>query len=425
MEIPGNDSDKKTRLTEVEIRTLVYEIKKKEKEIDLKNQKLKEDQIQLKEREKIVEQRELRNKTLQDYLMFVKVEINRQKGHDDQEPGTSGSTQIVQKRAFTPIEEDRRKELDMITISTKPKVTTGMLGNLESNGENLFKVTERDVLNDRDTINDLKNIMLNQLKHIKEQMSIITNLIKQISNLIIPNELSGEYYTEIKRAANMVPMYNGENIEIMQFIKSCKRALKSVAPSAEPQLVRLIISKLRGRAYAVVENKGYTEIALLTDRLHEVFGPLQSIDHYLIEFAKLYKKPNEHIIDYIIRVQDLKDALIESERHVTGNITNEKIAKIETEIHNKFIDGLPFNYLLRFKLTGNETLEETFDEAIKLSKRLELEEERNKNSENNSQGLQRLEPEGGTLARYYGCDICLRTNHSTEKCRANRMYNRK
>ncbi|KOC63612.1 hypothetical protein WH47_02493 [Habropoda laboriosa] len=56
-------------------------------------------------------------------------------------------------------------------------------------------------------------------------------------------------------------------------------------------------------------------IAALCNRLKNIFGPRHTVDHYRGELTNIYQGINEHVLDYISRVKDLRTAIIDCNRH--------------------------------------------------------------------------------------------------------------
>ncbi|KYN18585.1 hypothetical protein ALC57_09099 [Trachymyrmex cornetzi] len=60
-----------------------------------------------------------------------------------------------------------------------------------------------------------------------------------------------------REATECVPSFDGYNIPLSQFIRACRRAKETVPPSSERNLTKILINKLRGRAYYAVEDELY------------------------------------------------------------------------------------------------------------------------------------------------------------------------
>lgn len=226
----------------------------------------------------------------------------------------------------------------------------------------------------------------------------------------IPTLPLAEQSISVKDALAVVPKFDGKNITVMQFNRACKRALEMVAPSLEGYLTRLIRSKLADRAYAVIEDESFTTLQGLLDKLTEVFAPVKSANHYRGELGQLYKYSDEHILDYIGRTRDIKTGLIEAERRKNRELTKTEIVKLDEEVCEAFIGGLPSDCRNAVLIKGYSTLKTAYEKAIDASKALEVDRDRARN-----RGVGRTEgnnPES--------CKHCGRTNHATEQCRSNR-----
>jgi len=53
-----------------------------------------------------------------------------------------------------------------------------------------------------------------------------------------------------REATETVPYFDGYNISLQQFTCACRRAREMVPPSAERNLTKLLVAKLRNRAYS-------------------------------------------------------------------------------------------------------------------------------------------------------------------------------
>lgn len=177
----------------------------------------------------------------------------------------------------------------------------------------------------------------------------------------------------LKNAVDSIPKYDGHKMSVFQFCKMCERALKLIPSQQEYYLVQLIINKLYGHAYAVVEGVEYSYVFQLTQRLKEVFGPNKSADQYRGELANIYMKQNEHILDYVERVKELTTLILDSETTSAGQIDEITKGIIETRVRDSFINGLPPDLLVRVKLENPHSLERAVATAIQLTKTLEAE----------------------------------------------------
>ena len=58
-----------------------------------------------------------------------------------------------------------------------------------------------------------------------------------------------------REATECIPSFDEYNILLLQFIWACRRARETVPSSAERNLTKILINKLRGHAYYAVENE--------------------------------------------------------------------------------------------------------------------------------------------------------------------------
>jgi len=95
-----------------------------------------------------------------------------------------------------------------------------------------------------------------------------------------------------------------------------ERARDLLPISQKSQLVQLIINKLEGDAYRVVEESNFTFVTDLTDKLKIIFAPNKSVSQYRLcdELVNIYKLPETNL-KYVGRIKDLRIALIDTSRH--------------------------------------------------------------------------------------------------------------
>lgn len=179
-----------------------------------------------------------------------------------------------------------------------------------------------------------------------------------------------------REALETVPGFDGKNISLTQFLRACRRAKEIVPPSCERNLTRLLINKLRGRAYYAVEDEPCDSIAQLSDILNSAFGTPKTIHQYRGELSSVFLKANEHMLDYIIRVKDLRTAVLDAERRQRRELTPAIVAEIDALTASSFCDGLPLEYRIQLKEHHYSLPFEAFSVAKTLAKRAELDKER-------------------------------------------------
>jgi len=190
-----------------------------------------------------------------------------------------------------------------------------------------------------------------------------------------PSELPKVSFRE---ATDSVPSFDGYNVSLSQFIRACRRAKEIVPPSSERNLTKLLINKLRGRAYYAVEDEPCETVTQLTDLLTTAFGSAKTIDQYRGELSTVYQKPQEHMLDYICRVKDLRSSILDAERREIGSLSEDTISSIDQLTARSFCDGLPLQYRLQMSELLHTRPFEAFAKAKALAKREELDRDRYK-----------------------------------------------
>lgn len=254
------------------------------------------------------------------------------------------------------------------------------------------------------TLNELINNLHRDLNSFKDLPRQINYLREQIDSLQIlvqptaspsPQQTPHTAYTppnspasvehspiRLKDIADSIPKYDGQRMSVFHFSKTCERASDFIPLHQESYLIQLIISKLVGHAYTAIEGSQFNSVKDLTLKLKLIFGPNKSLNQYRGELANAYMKPNETIFDFIARIKELKEALIDghSEIHRLDDWT---LDNINADVLASFINGLPLELLIRVKIEGFQNLDDAFLKAIQMSKTLDSEALRRRSSYSN------------------------------------------
>lgn len=205
-----------------------------------------------------------------------------------------------------------------------------------------------------------------------------------------------------REATESVPNFDGYNIPLQQFTRACRRARELVPPAAEKDLTRFLINKLRNRAYYAVEDEPCDTVTQLVDLLTGAFGSPKTIDQYRGELSMIYMKQNEHIIDYISRVKDLRTSIMDADRRTRGHLDPRFVTEIDALTARSFCDNLPLEYRLQLKPEAYHSYTEAFAAAKIIAKRQELDRQRYdpRNRENRDHGRDhyRINPIGNPVA---------------------------
>ena len=229
-------------------------------------------------------------------------------------------------------------------------------------------------------------------------------LINHTYGHVASNPSSPQPKVSFREATESVPSFDGYNIPITQFTRACRRAREIVPPSSERNLTKLFINKLRGRAYYAVEDEPCDSVTQLIDLLIGAFGEPKTIDQYRGELSTAFLRPNEHVLDYISRVKDLRTSILDMERRLRGHIDPRFQADIDDLTSRSFCDGLPLEYRLQMRSGSYLPYTDAFAAAKAIAKRQEIDRRR-------YEGRQRVEinPIGRPLAH----STPQRYNHNT------------
>lgn len=180
-----------------------------------------------------------------------------------------------------------------------------------------------------------------------------------------------------REATESIPNFDGYNISLAQFARACKRAREIVPPACEYNLTKLIINRLRGRAYYAVEDEPCDTVTQLIDLLTGAFGSPKTIDQYRGELSTCYLRSGEHMLDYISKIKDLRTAIMDAERREKGGLCPATNKEIDELTARSFCDGLPLQYRLQMRPEHHIHPFEAFSAAKILAKREELDRQRN------------------------------------------------
>lgn len=196
----------------------------------------------------------------------------------------------------------------------------------------------------------------------------------------IPRGSAENPKVSFREATETIPSFDGYNIPLAQFARACRRAKDIVPPHSEYHLTKLVVNRLRGRAYYAVEDEPCDTITQLIDLLNGAFGSPKTIDQYRGELSACYLKAGEHMLDYISRIKDLRTAILDAERREKGILSLAEVDNIDGLTARSFCDGLPLQYRLQMHQEHYCRPFEAFSTAKILAKREELDRQRNARS---------------------------------------------
>lgn len=228
----------------------------------------------------------------------------------------------------------------------------------------------------RREITRLRNATREPYPHSGQLLDLPVSQTHHVNTQNTQNDVPHTPKVSFREATESVPLFNGYNIPLNQFIRACRRAKEIVPSSSERNLTKLLVNKLRDRAYYAVEDEFCESVSQLIDLLTAAFGSCKTIDQYRGELSTIYLRPHEHILDYISRVKDLRSAILDAERRETGTLEERKQKEMDELATKAFCDGLPLEYRLQMGSTLHSSPFAAFASAKLISKRLELDRRR-------------------------------------------------
>lgn len=134
------------------------------------------------------------------------------------------------------------------------------------------------------------------------------------------------------------------------------------------------------------------------DLLNGAFSPPKTIDQYRGELSSVFLKPQEHVLDYISRVKDLRTTILDADRRFKGQVDLHFLAEIDELTSRLFCDGLPLEYRLQMKTDKYRPYIEAFAVAKAITKRQELDKQRYESRAYTSREQRDMKPIGRLLA---------------------------
>ncbi|KAI4484444.1 hypothetical protein M0802_013042 [Mischocyttarus mexicanus] len=216
-------------------------------------------------------------------------------------------------------------------------------------------------------------------QYLRRELESLRRTTQHTSPLPVPRTLHASI--KLREIAEIVPKFDGSNISISQFARACRRALDSLpldfTDETETSLTRLLITKLSGHAYLVVEGFKITKVETLIEKLKDAFAPSHSSNFYRGQLANEFKKSGEHVLDYFSRGREITQSIIDEESKIEGCLERRVERKIEEEGLDAFIRGLPKDYRTAMRFEGCTSFNTALMSLVTIDKQLKEDKIRN------------------------------------------------
>ncbi|KAI4476702.1 hypothetical protein M0802_014827 [Mischocyttarus mexicanus] len=231
----------------------------------------------------------------------------------------------------------------------------------------------------------------------------------------VPTPRTTHTSIKLREIVESVPKFDGSNISVTQFARFCRRALDSLpfdfTDETETNLTGLLISKLSGHAYVVVENLKLRKVEQLLERLKDAFLPSHSSNYYRGRLATEFMKPGDHVLDFYSRIKDFTQSIIEEESKLVGRLEKSVERKIEEEGLDSLIRGLPKDYRTAFKFERFSDFDSALISLLRIDKQIKEDDQRLafSNIKNRTANIRQIN-------KIIQCDYCKKTGHIESDC---------
>ncbi|XP_043496493.1 uncharacterized protein LOC122520501 [Polistes fuscatus] len=278
-----------------------------------------------------------------------------------------------------------------------------------------------------------------EIEYLRRELESLRRVTQNSSPLPAPRAVNTS--VKLREIAEAVPKFDGNNISVSQFIRACRRALDSLpsdyTDQTETSLTSLIVSKLSGHAYIVVEGLKLTRVEQLIEILKDAFSPTHSSNYFRGQLATEFKRPEEHVLDYFSRIRELTQSIIEEEAKQVGRLERRVERKIEEEGLDAFIRGLPSNYRTAIRFEKLTDFRAALMSVLKIDRQIKDDEKRNASltSRNRVANIRQIKEnivcehcqrpghKEGDCFKKAVCDYCQRQGHMENRCIKKRQDN--
>lgn len=222
------------------------------------------------------------------------------------------------------------------------------------------------------------------------------------------------HYVSMKIALEAIPVYDGTNIPLTQFIEGCEEARDLLPPTAESSLVRLARNKLRGNARVAIQDARFEKIGDFINYIKKLYAPAETVYQVQGKLGNIFQKDNENVVSYANRVRILAKRIKDAYQNEHGTVTEEFQKSVEINACSCFKHGLRSEIEMRMPaITG---FAETIAEAVRIEKenlaRMGL---RNQKAYRET-GRFEHNRVNQVVSEILVCQLCKRKGHAADTC---------
>lgn len=249
-------------------------------------------------------------------------------------------------------------------------------------------------------------------------ISVEDNFINEIHNSVSNSDTSDFHGFDISfemaksldvtLALKIVPEFSGEcSRDLDRFNSCCEMVIDDLKDGEEVKFLRLLHSKLTGKAHDILLFNDFQTFDELKTELISQFGETKSVESLNFELISLKQNRNEDVRTYANRVEKILSSLDSASIKREGLASAKAIRNLNSGTAlRSFAEGLRDPIRLVIKASRYKTLKEAIngalEEEIIVSQRQSLN-PLNSNNNNNSQSQTK-------------CNYCNKTGHLSNNC---------
>ncbi|KAI4474439.1 hypothetical protein M0802_015604 [Mischocyttarus mexicanus] len=180
----------------------------------------------------------------------------------------------------------------------------------------------------------------------------------------IPREFFHDQLCIPKEIIEQIPKFDGYNISVRDFIKSCENAMTKLVRYSAQDIIQTFKLRLTGGAYRLFIGVEFHTIEGFLKAVKKTFSPRQAVNQYMGEIGNLKQKSNETIMQYACRTRELETALVDAIKTEYPNNSDQIINKIEADLLKSFIDGTAHFIRTELRTSGSQDLTDAIADAI-------------------------------------------------------------
>lgn len=217
---------------------------------------------------------------------------------------------------------------------------------------------------------------------------------------------------------SLIPEYDGDQITLSNFIRSCSSAFSIINDSQKELLIVHLRNKLKGRAANIINSRDFTDWDSIKAVLTSHFGEKRDTTSLIHDLQLLFQTPNESAVSFYNRVQVHFSKITNSIELSSELTTSEKKNQI------KFCEGI----CLRTVLTGLQSNIRTIirsqnpEDLCEVGKLIVDEEklmylEKTRNQSHNPRKTISEPLVNHVRPKTFFCSYCKKPNHKITECR--------